>query len=256
MDAPLQATLAQNNLTLSALAEEVEKQAKGYEKALQDRALAEQLQTRLDELSSPAGRLGNLIASVTLLRQVGLQRFDRKTASSLATVERKLAQLAAAYAADPKSITAAHSVCTGDLQKLIDNLHAFLSEAWKEHIAKCRPGPNLLTSFDRHAKYQAAVNRLRALTAQLDSVAGQLPSSPEALEQVAGVQAEMQKLLSTLPDLSPKIRRFLQDTVGVGVTLEAILADRELVDWITSQGLAADFRVFSAQARSPQGHMR
>lgn len=241
---------------LGALVTALEEDVSHFAEAIQNRQLAEKLQTRLDELSNPAGSLRGLIAAAELLTQIGLPRLDKRTVGALTTVYRKVTALVTKFQEDPKSITAANAVCTADMEKLAGALEECLLGFWRPYVERGLPNDNLLASFDRHSKYQNIVTQLRHLRSQLSTMASQLPSEPDKVQIVAGLQTQMQLLLSSLPDLTAKVRRFLHDTVATGVTLNSVLEDCELIDWIKSQGLASEFRVYGGTVGSLQRNKR
>lgn len=234
-------------MTLGQLTGELERALPEYKEAIGVQRLVEKLQTRLDELDGPCSGLEQCVSATKMLRKVGLSEFDRKTNSKIQTMTKKIEKIAEDFAEDPTKMTKANALCTADLQKLIEFLQQQLDEFWRGHVAGALPSDGVLAIFERYARYQAPVARIRRQKAALETLANNVPQSQKPLDKVRDLQEAVKKDLSRLPDLKPKFLAFLQNTVSPGVAVKELLDDAELLEWVRQHQLDSELRIRSGQ---------
>lgn len=211
------------------------------ERARLSESTAEQLaavQTRSAQLRALAERAEALAATA---RIIGVAPALPK--ASLEDARRSVRELRAKYQADPLSVRLPQP---RTIEAPFPATTTALRDAWSKTTAAPAQALALRDLLGRiPSAFGRARNDIENLCAQLAEAAVSLPSTPEQVAAVHELQRRLRERIDGLTSdgLDQSVRDFLSSASTTGVSLDSLLAQSEVLDFLRSNGLLPSLRV-------------
>jgi hypothetical protein len=208
---------------------------------------AEGYRTRATQLREPLQALEFHIILLEEFRRRGLEvAFDT---AEVGMLKGQIAQLAAAYHADPASIlpSAGKSKYTlwEPLRELPGKLASALMATWSGYVRSRLPVEHgqLLASLEHIPSFSGQVGEIRRLYREAEIIQSRLPRGPSEIDAVARIEQALTAAWQCLQGegIPNSVVEFLQLAATGQATLRHVSA--EVADWVARHGLQDTFRV-------------
>lgn len=207
---------------------------------------AKKFATRQAQISSALARLRTVAEKASLFKTEGIG--VPPVPASLTQVAQAVSQTNAAFVADHNAALGQ----IGDLEKrladFVDLFSNSVESAWASYVrGKTRVGNEaLLTVLEKIPDFKATVRKVRALTKDLQELAGVAPATSVVLQAfhstVDAIAGEWEALGSD--GVPQTIVDFLRLAVSVeGASLETFLVDAEIAKWLRDKKVMSAFRI-------------
>ena len=224
---------------------EVAEQTEGTRQYVRD------LHDRYDQLRSYHQRSAELLRAKSVLAKVDSER-TRDACTAADPIERELKKLARGLRRNPKRIVQDNGYPSRRAQRCLDGIGEALLEVWQDVVGDVSAFDNACVLAEGVSEAAPKADELQNVIGKLKEAARSLPSEGDP-DRIAALRKRANGLLMDLEQLIPSgpVREFLQAMRdGGAVSLENVLANEGLLEWLRAHDAAARYEV------RPQGSRR
>lgn len=209
------------------------------------------LRDRHAQVRSDHQRAAELLLAKSVLAAVDSER-TRDACTAADPMERELKNLARGLRRNPKRIVQDNGYPSRRAQRCLDGIGEALLGVWQGVVGDLSAFENACVLAEGISEAAPKADELQRVIGQLKEAARSLPSEGEP-DRIAVLRERANGLLMDLEQLIPSgpVREFLQAMRdGGAVSLEDVLANEGLLEWLRAHDAAASYEV------RPQGTRR
>lgn len=202
------------------------------------------LHDRHDQVCSDHQRAAELLQAKSVLAVIDSVG-TRNACAAAAQMERELKNLARGLRRTPKRIVQDNGYPSRRAQRCLDGVGEALLEVWQGVIGDLSAFENAVVLAKGISGAASKADELQKVIGQLEQAARSLPSEGDP-DRIAALQERANGLLMDLERLIPSgpVQEFLQAMRGGdAVSLEFVLTNEGLLEWLKTHDVAASYEV-------------